>query len=303
METHNHVSLSYEWLHADDTTTRADPATPAAPAYTTDPATRADPVKVAVVKLERSDKLNGLTLPMLRELSSIARTLAKDTQLRGVIITGEGRSFTAGLDFECAFSKPLDIVRGFVPDLYGTNLFQRACWDWRRLPVPVIAVVQGHCFGGGVQLALGADFRVTTPTSTWSVLETKWGLIPDMSGARTLADAVHPDVAKWLAMSGEHVSGDQAVELGLATWLAEDTAAAQELARDKLVELAGRSPDQLAAAKRLFGNSSRSPRATFRHERVEQITLLLRENTRRARLAALQKMPPRFARRGTWLSR
>lgn len=295
METRNHVSLSYEWLRSHASSDES--------AVTVANAEAASGAKVAVVKLERSDKLNGLTLPMLRELSRVARELARDKELRGVILAGEGRSFSAGLDFGSAFSKPLDIARGFVPDIHGTNLFQRACWDWRRLPVPVIAVVQGHCFGGGVQLALGADFRVTTPTSTWSVLETKWGLIPDMSGARTLADAVHPDVAKWLTMSGEQFSGEKAVELGLATWLADDVEAGLALARTKLSELADRSPDQLAATKRLFSDMSTSPRATFRRERIEQIALLMRENTTRARNAAMKKVPPRFARRGTWMSR
>lgn len=257
--------------------------------------------KVAEVSLARPDKLNGLTLPMLVRLSKLARELGKDAELRGVILRGEGSSFCAGLDFAEAFKVPAKAFAGFVPDIYGTGLFQRCCWDWRRIPVPVIAVVHGHCLGGGVQIALGADFRVSTSDAKWSVLETKWGLIPDMSGMRTLNDATDLDTAKWLAMSGEMFSGAQAKDMNLATWVIEGADAAYELAEEKLAALAERSPDQLAATKRLFRTVvNKGPRATFRAERLEQIGLFLRKNTAIARDAALKKVAPRYVRRGTW---
>ena len=140
---------------------------------------------VARVWLDRPDKLNGLTLDMLSELVATSRRLRKDRTLRAVVLSGAGESFSAGLDFATALKDPRQVARAFIPSmLRGTNVFQEAAWGWRRLPVPVIAVVQGHCYGGGLQIALGADFRISTPDAQWSVLEAKWGLIPDMSGIR-----------------------------------------------------------------------------------------------------------------------
>jgi enoyl-CoA hydratase/carnithine racemase len=248
---------------------------------------------VARVWLDRPDKLNGLTLEMLAELTSVARRLRKDKTLRAVVITGAGDSFSAGLDFASALRDPRQIARCFVPSLLrGTNIFQEAAWGWRRLPVPVIAVVQGHCYGGGLQIALGADFRIATPTSQWSVLEAKWGLIPDMSGIRSLSELVGIDVAKRLTMTGETFDGTRAHELGLVTELAEDPYAAA----DELVEqLKTRSPDAVAAAKRLFdGTWSSSPRKVFSRERAEQLALLLNANTKIAREAAFRREVPEF---------
>lgn len=259
--------------------------------------------RIAVVSLNRPEKLNGLTMAMLRGLDDAAKSLRRDRDLRGVILAGHGDSFCAGLDFASVLSKPTDILAAFAPNPLardGANLFQRVCWEWRRLPVPVIAVVHGHCYGGGVQLSLGADFRVTTADSRWSILETKWGLIPDMSGARTLADHLGAERARWLTMTGDELTGEGAVEVGLATACVDSLDDAHARTREMLLQLSGRSPDQLAATKALFRDAWRSPRATFRAERFQQARLLLSENAARARTAALKKVPPNFVRRGTW---
>ncbi len=252
---------------------------------------------IAQVRLTRPDQLNGLTLRTLAELVAVARDLRRDRSLRAVVLSGEGRSFCAGLDFGSVLRKPTGIAAAFVPRPWrGTNTFQEACWAWRRLPVPVIAAVHGHCYGGGVQIALAADFRIATPDSEWSVLEGRWGLIPDMTGIRSLAELVGIDTAKRLTMTARMLSGEEAHDLGLVTELAADPEeAALALAR----ELAGRSPDALAAAKRLFDRSwTSSARATFRRERAEQLFLLFAANTRAARKAAFEKVGPRFGPRG-----
>ncbi len=248
-----------------------------------------DGVRVAFVELARENKLNGLTLDMLQGLRDAARFLSRDRELRGVILTGRGTSFTAGLDFAAALKTPSSIAKAFVPGLHGTNLFQECCLAWRRVPVPVVAVIDGHCFGGGVQLALGADFRITTEQARWSVLEAKWGLIPDMSGVVTLVEQVGLDRAKWLAMSGAEFSGSEAVAYGLATEATETAEDAMARAIDMLLELATRSPDQAAAAKRLFSYQRRSARATLRAERWNQIWLFTKENTVRARKIAQKR--------------
>jgi enoyl-CoA hydratase/carnithine racemase len=248
---------------------------------------------IARVWLDRPDKLNGLTLPMLRELVATGRRLSKDRSLRAVVLAGAGESFSAGLDFASVMRDPKGIATAFIPSiLRGTNTFQEAAWVWRRVPVPVVAVVQGHCYGGGVQLALGADFRISTPDAQWSVMESRWGLIPDMSGIRSLAEVVGMDTAKMLTMTGDTISGTEAKDLGLVTEVSNDPmTAADEL----IAKLLTRSPDSLAAAKRLFNSTwHASPRRTFARERAEQIALLMNNNTRIARDAAFKRELPSF---------
>jgi len=252
---------------------------------------------VAQVRLDRPDKLNALTLEILDELVATAHRLRRDRTLRAVVVAGEGDAFCAGLDFGAVLRQPAKIVTSFVPRPWrGTNTFQEACWAWRRLPVPVVAAVHGHCLGGGLQIALAADFRFATPDSRWSVLEGRWGIIPDMSGIRSLAQLVGIDTAKRLTMTAETITGERAHELGLVTGLADDPlAAAAELVDQLLV----RSPDQLAAAKRLFDDTwTASARRTFARERIEQARLLAARNTKVAREAAFRKVAPAFGPRG-----
>lgn len=248
---------------------------------------------IAHVRLDRPDKLNALTLDTLDDLVRTARWLRHDKTLRAVVLSGEGDAFCAGLDFASVMRSPAAIVGALLPVPWrGTNRFQEACWAWRRLPVPVIAAVHGHCYGGGLQIALAADFRFATPDSRWSVLEGRWGLIPDMSGVRSLSELVGIDVAKKLTMTAEIVSGKEAAELGLVTGLDSDpVAAALSLAE----ELRSKSPDAVAAAKRLFdGARTASARRTFARERVEQVVLLALRNTRIARESAFAKITPTF---------
>lgn len=254
---------------------------------------------VAHLRLTRPDKLNALSLQMLADLVAAAHGLRHDRDLRAVVLSGEGDSFCAGLDLAAAMADRGGIVRAFAPRPWrGTNTFQEAAWALRRLPVPVVAAVQGHCFGGGLQLALGADLRVTSPDATWSVLEARWGIVPDMSGVHALSQLVGIDVAKRLTMTAEMVGGEEAVRLGLASQLADDPLAAAE---ELVTRLAERSPDALAATKRLFESTwTAGPRRTFARERREQLRLLLlTENTRRARTASLRRVAPDYAPRGT----
>lgn len=264
---------------------------PAQPVESTVTCTIAD--GIAHVRMSRPDKLNALTMQTLEDLVSTARMLRRSRHLRAVVISGEGDAFCAGLDFAHVLKQPSRLLVGFVPRPWrGTNTFQEACWAWRRVPVPVIAAVHGHALGGGLQIALAADFRIATPDSTWSVLEGRWGIIPDMTGIRSLAELVGIDTAKRLTMTAEMFSGKVAADLGLVTEVdADPLARAFELAG----ELSQRSPDQLAAAKRLFNDTWTSgPRRTFSRERVEQAFLLFGRNTRIAREAAFKKLPAEF---------
>ncbi|WP_265442940.1 crotonase/enoyl-CoA hydratase family protein [Flexivirga meconopsidis] len=249
---------------------------------------------IADVRLDRPEKLNGLTMPMLRGLASAAHRLRADRSLRAVILSGTGDSFCAGLDFKTVSADPKQLPLGMIPRPWrGTNVFQEACWAWRRVPVPVIAAVHGHCYGGGVQIALGADLRVTAPDAKWSVLEGKWGLIPDMTGVRALAELVGIETAKRLTMTAEIISGEEAARLGLVGQVSPEP---YDAARELAGQLAQRSPDALAAAKKLFDSRwGSSPRRTFAKERWEQTKLLMGRNAKIARKAGLQREQPVFA--------
>jgi len=249
---------------------------------------------VAHVWLNRSDKLNGLTLDLLQGLVDAAAVIRRNRDVRVVLLQGRGDSFCAGLDFGAAGKEPkLRVARFFVPNpIRGTNLFQQANWAWRDLPVPVIAVTRGHVFGGGIQLALAADFRFTTPDCQWSVLEAKWGLVPDMSGTVPLAELTTADVAKRLTMTGEVFSGEQAVAYGIASGAAEDP---MKPALELVDALLARSPDSVSASKKLLNRSRRGGlRAAFGRERRYQLRMFRSPNTAIARKAGMKRTEPEF---------
>lgn len=227
---------------------------------------------IADVRLDRPDKLNALSLDMLGELRATARRLGKTPGLRAVVVSGNGRSFCAGLDLGAAARNPAAVARAFVPTPRGTNLFQEACWAWRRLPVPVIAAVHGHVLGAGVQIALAADLRLTTPDARWCVKEVERGLVPDMSGIRALTQLVGIETAKRLTFTAEEFTGADAGRLGLAGTVTDSPL-------DEAFALAGRiaerRPEAVTAAKRLFDRRwSSGDRRTFAAERWAQLKLL-----------------------------
>ncbi|MBO2457650.1 crotonase/enoyl-CoA hydratase family protein [Actinomadura violacea] len=221
---------------------------------------------VADVRLNRPDKLNALDMATFEALAETAGALAAEASVRAVVLSGEGRAFCAGLDFanfaamagDATAASGGDRLRRLMSDVMErepgriTNLGQQAVHGWRELPQPVIAAVHGHALGGGLQIALGADIRIVAPDAKLSVLEIRWGLVPDMTGTAALLRLVGEDVAKELTFTGRMVGGDEAVRLGLATRTADDPrAAALDLAR----QIAGSSPDAIRAAKRLLNRA------------------------------------------------
>lgn len=235
----------------------------------------------AYVALNRPSKHNGLTLEMLRDLVAAARKVSEHKATRAVIVSGNGPSFSSGLDIAAATRDPLAIVREFLPRPWrGTNTFQEACWAWRRLDVPVIAAVHGRCFGGGLQLALAADFRIAAPTAEFSVMETAHGLIPDMSGTASLSQLIGIDQALLLTMTADRVDTDYAGRIGLITDVADDPLAAAEALADRIT---ARDQRAVAAAKHLFDRSwHRRSRASFALERAAQLPLLLHKAMNRS---------------------
>jgi enoyl-CoA hydratase/carnithine racemase len=252
---------------------------------------------IAYVTLNRADKYNGLDLPMLRALVDVAARVARDRSVRVVVLAGAGKAFCAGLDFASVGKEPATAKARAALKVPGrkTNLFQQACWAYRELPVPVIAVLHGHCFGGGMQLALAADFRFATADCELSIMEGKWGLIPDMTGSVTLRELVPTDVAKRLTMTAEVFDGRQALEYGLVTGVADEPLKEAEALAGQLMT---RSPDAVALAKRLLHRTwNQSPRWAFWTETVLQARLMRGPNHRIARTANLAKEVPAFVSR------
>jgi enoyl-CoA hydratase/carnithine racemase len=193
---------------------------------------------------------------MLTSLDEATDDLAQRSDVRAVVLSGDGPSFCSGLDFPSMMSEPSRMEEIFARrDGDRPNLAQRVTYDWQRLPMPVIAALHGNCIGGGAQLALGPDIRIAAPDTRISILEVKYGLIPDMGLTQTLVTLVGLDVAKELTFTGRFVEAEEALRLGLVTRIADDArAAAHELAG----EIASRSPDAIRHGKRLLNEAARA---------------------------------------------
>jgi enoyl-CoA hydratase/carnithine racemase len=255
---------------------------------------------VASVCLNRPDKRNALDPAMFLALADAAARLRETAGLRGVVLHGVGNSFCAGMD--------LEMMSGALPDLqppdalapealtarsHGcANLWQQAAMGWRDMPVPVIAAIQDVAFGGGLQIALGADLRYVAPAARLSVMEVNWGLVPDMAGILLMSQLAAPDVVRELTFSGRVFRGDEAVLLGLATRACDDPlAAAHAMAR----EFAQKSPDAIRAAKRLLnGVLGRRADQVLQAESYEQQRLIGSANQIEAVSARIGGRNPRF---------
>lgn len=249
--------------------------------------------RVAVVTLTRPDKHNALDVPMFEGILAATERLRTESGIRAVVLHGEGPSFCSGLDVMSIMASGngtealLEPLRGETP-----NWFQRAAYDWLRVPAPVIAALHGNCFGGGLQIALGADIRFATGDARLSVMEIKWGLVPDMAMTRTLPRLVRLDVAKELTYTGRVFSGTEAAELGLVTRVSDDPLVA---ARELAAEIAGKSPDAVRAAKRLFDESwTGSAEQTLALEAQLQLGLIGSPNQLAAVSAGFTKEPAEF---------
>lgn len=250
---------------------------------------------IARVTLTRGDKMNALDTEMVEAIVAAGEGLKDNADVRVVVLSGEGPAFCAGLDVanfaRFAGADPVELV---MPRSHGAaNLFQQVCMVWTQVPVPVIAAVQGVAFGGGMQLALGADIRIAHPEARFSVMEMKWGLIPDMGGMVVLPKLVRSDVLRQLVYTADPVGAAQAQTMGLVTELADDPlAAALELA----ARLAQKSPSAMRAAKRLIAVAENgADEATVLHEESrEQAALIGRPHQMEAIMANMQKRAPSF---------
>jgi len=253
---------------------------------------------LARVELARPAKRNALDLPMFKAIVEAQKKLRGDRSVRTVVLSGRGEDFCSGLDIKALMNDRAGMLRllwKWLP--WRSNLAQAVSTGWRTLPVPVIAAVHGRCWGGGLQIALGADFRVAGPDASLSVMEGRWGLIPDMGGSLALRESTGRDHAMWLSMSAEVMDGRQAQELGLVTRVADDPL---EQALKMAAALQERSPDALAAVKRLYRKSWTSrPGALLARESAYQVRILSGANQRVA-VARQMGRERDYRERGRW---
>ena len=249
---------------------------------------------VATVTMVRPDKHNALDQSMFEGLMNAASRLADDASVRAVVLHGEGKSFCSGLDIASFMSGQGGT--GVLLERDGdrlANFAQRVAYDWSLVPAPVIAAIHGNCFGGGLQIALGADIRIASPDAKLSIMEIKWGLVPDMAITQTLPRLVPIDVAKELTFSGRIVSGGEALALGLVTRNSDDPlASALTLAE----EIAQKSPDAVRAAKRLYDETwvSGDTAASLKRESDLQVGLIGKPNQLAAVVAGMSGELPLF---------
>lgn len=262
------------------------------------------PDGVVELQLARPEKMNALDPAMFDALIGASARLQHDTQVRAVVISGRGKAFCAGLDM-LSFERMGEGAAGNVLGAAATgtdllarthgiaNAAQQVAWAWRQVPVPVIAAVHGVAFGGGLQVALGADLRIVAPDARMSVMEIKWGLVPDMAGIVLMRELARTDVVRELTFTGRIFDGEEALRIGFATRLAADPlAVALQLAH----EIAGKSPDAIRAGKRLLNASMGDSAAELLlAESVEQQALIGSANQAEAVRANIARRPPKFA--------
>ena len=261
---------------------------------------------IADVRMNRPEKRNALDTAMFTGLRDAGEQLKAMPNVRVVVLSGEGSSFCAGLDFS-SFNAMASGERGggaeppaasdespSTPTTGGiTHLGQQVAWVWQELPVPVIAAVHGHALGGGIQIALGADIRIVHPDTQLSVREVHWGLVPDMTGTLFLSKLCGVDVAKELTFTARIFSGTEAGELGVATHV---SATPLEDALALAAEIAGRSPEAVRGAKALFNRLANDGAAEqFAEERRVIGSLIGTPNQVETVKANFEKRAPSYA--------
>lgn len=252
---------------------------------------------IADVRLARPDKMNALDGDMFNGIAETIDWLAVQKHVRVVVLSGEGRSFCAGLDLQAMMGEGAIGEGAAITDrTHGaameSNIFQHVAWGWRTLPMPVIAAVHGVCFGGGFQIMSGADIRIATSDARMAIMEMKWGIVPDMAGYALWKGLVRDDILRELTYTNREFSGADAAEMGFVSHVGDEPlAAAMALAR----LIVNKNPHAIRAAKSLFNTNADSDYAAIlRNESIVQQGLLRTPNQIEQVMAEMQKRPPNF---------
>ena len=212
-----------------------------------------DDNQIAIVSLNRADKLNAIDMQMFKEVNHTSKMLKNNPHVRAVIVKANGNDFCSGLDVKSLLTSKLGAMKllfKWWPTL--PNDAQRFSLAWRDVPCPVIFVIHGRCWGGGLQLVSGGDFRIASPNANFSIMEAKWGLIPDMGGAIAFRELMRQDHTLEMAMTAKVIDSVTALEYGLVTKVADDP---YQVAYQLAMDCIQRSPDVLAANKKLYNKT------------------------------------------------
>lgn len=252
---------------------------------------------LAIVTLNRPSKKNALSKILFEELFDVGTQLQKKERLRAVILTGAGNNFCAGIDlnFLQTLLPRMEEVQDQMcnpPVGEDANWFQRPCYIWRLLQVPVIAAIDGICIGAGLQLALSADIRLASPTTRMSIMESKWGLIPDMGITQVLPQLMRADQAKELMMTGRMLDATASERVGLITRIVADPLSA---AKDLAKEIMGLSPEAVNGSKVLIDKTwNLSPGLGLAVEAQMQSKIIGTPNQIESVIARLEKRSANF---------
>ena len=247
---------------------------------------------VAQVRFTHGDKMNALDPDQFEAVLAAGEALRDMQGLRVVVLSGEGRAFCAGLDTASFGGDPTGSGTLAERSHGNANRAQEAAMTWRKCPVPVIAAVHGVCFGGGLQIASGADIRVVHPATRMAVMEMKWGLVPDMGGYALWRGLVRDDILRELTYTNRIFNGTEAQEMGFATHVSDNPLDdAMALAK----QIALKNPDAIKASKRIFNSMQDATDAELlMAESVEQDKIIRTPNQMEAVFAEMQKRKPAF---------
>lgn len=246
---------------------------------------------VADVRLARGEKLNAIDRAMFDALAEAIATLSDRSDLRVVVLSGEGDGFCSGLDMAAMAGGDLAGLDLSARTHGPANRVQQVAWGWRTLPVPVIAAVHGVAFGGGAQIMGGADIRIAHPATRFAIREVHWGIVPDMGGF-ALWRGVREDVLREWIYTAREFDAAEALAAGFVTRLSDDPRGEALALAGKIAE---RSPDAVRSAKRLFGAmATTEPAAILAMESAEQMALMQGANHREAVRANMERRRPDF---------
>jgi enoyl-CoA hydratase/carnithine racemase len=254
---------------------------------------------MAYVTLNRPDKINAMNYELFCEIDKVQKQIKKDRNIRVVILSGAGGNFSSGIDVRSMMGNSLNFAKigmKFIP--WSANLAQRVCIGWQRLPVPVIAVIEGVCFGAAMNVALGADIRYASPDAKLGIMEAKWGMLPDMAGLDTLRGLLPKDIALELIYTGDEISATKAEAYNLVTRVSDDPMAEAEIMAKKLLNT---SPDAAAAIKFSTHKSWNAPTwLLLTRETIYQVSMIISKNWRIAAIRNKADKKPSFVPRQWW---
>ncbi len=248
---------------------------------------------ILTVTLNRPHKKNAMSFQVINELIAVAGHVSKDKTIRAVILNGAEKTFCAGIDLGDLNHPKNQAFALWELIKPWQSAFQRVCLVWRDVPVPVIAVLEGYCIGAGLQLALACDVRIGHPDCKLSIMEAKWGLVPDMGLTQSAFGVVREDILKELAMSARIIDANKGHELGLISHCSETPL---EQAQQLAAEFVERSPDAVLASKRVINAMYQQPATTLYKEKLWQIKMMLGRN-RKLALRKAKQASTAFAKR------